>query len=224
MKLEKRISEIFPEDPRLASFSQRFTHDGFDPTAVRPIISPATQTRPKSMAISSIEPTQATQEPPATRTVQTNNSPKRLLPIEESDNESDRPRKFARGESPLKGAAGRRLDQQKRNRQPQDTSLLGGQANAHMVPPPSLPRDVLFLLSIIPKASTYHATKFNPEAMVRLIRETNIPSSVSQLRPQAPPANGGMQQIAPIPPGQYSGQYPTISRQSHHLPTPQLFS
>ena len=226
MKLERRISETFPEDPRLASFSQRFTHEGFDPTSVRPIISPSTQTRPKAMPIPSIEAAPSAPESPRNRFVQTTNSPKRLLPIEESDNESNRPRKLARGESPLKGAAGRRLDQQKRNRQPQEMSQFEGQSTTHMIPPPPLPRDVLFLLSIIPKASTYHATRFNPEEMVRLIRETNIPNSVSQLRPAPPPQNGGgMQQMTPVPPGQYnSGRYPKISQHSNQIPPPKIFA
>ncbi|MCJ1291561.1 mRNA 3'-end-processing protein rna14 [Xylographa carneopallida] len=224
IKLEKRISETFPDDPRLASFSERFAHEGFDPTAIRPIISPATQTRPKAMLIPSIEPVPSAPNSPPNRFIQITNSPKRLLPIEESDNESSRPRKLARGESPLKGAAGRRLDQQKRNRQPQEMSQYEGQPNAHMMPPPPLPRDVLFLLSIIPKSSTYHATKFNPEEMVRLIRETNIPNSVSQLRPPPPPQNGGgMQQMTPMPlPGQYnSGRYPRISQPFYHVSSPQ---
>ncbi|MCJ1394742.1 mRNA 3'-end-processing protein rna14 [Xylographa bjoerkii] len=219
IKLEKRISETFPDDPRLASFSQRFAHEGFDPTVVRPIISPATQTRPKMMLIPTIEAVPSAPESPPNRFIQTTNSPKRLLPIEESDNESSRPRKLARGESPLKGAAGRRLDQQKRNRQPQEMSQFEGQPNTHMILPPPLPRDVLFLLSIIPKSSTYHATKFNPEEMVRLIRETNIPNSVSQLRPPPPLQNGGgMQQMTPMPPGQYnSGRYPQLSQQSYRI-------
>ena len=95
-----------------------------------------------------------------------------------------------------------------------------------MMLPPPLPRDVLFLLSIIPKSSTYHATKFNPGEMVRLIRETNIPNSVSQLRPPPPPqSGGGMQQMTPIPPGQYnSGRYPSIPQLSHHISSQQYAS
>lgn len=209
VKLEKRMSEAFPDDPRLSSFSQRFTHDGFDPTAIRPIISPDTQARPKSMPSIEPAPPSAPNSPP-NRSIQIANSPKRPLPKEESDNESNRPRKLARGESPLKGAAGQRiLDQQKRSRQPQDMSHFDGQSTAHVMPPPPLPRDIGFLLSIIPKSSTYHATKFNPEAMVKLIRETHIPTSVSQLRPPVPVANGaGMQQMPPMPPGQYAGRCP----------------
>lgn len=216
------MSEAFPDDPRLSSFSQRFTHDGFDPTAIRPIISPDIQARPKSMP--SIEPAPSVQNSPPSRAIQINNSPKRPLPREESDNESNRPRKLARGESPLKGAAGQRiLDQQKRNRQPQDMSQSNGQSTTHLMPSTPLPREIGFLLSIIPKSSTYHATKFNPAAMVKLIRETHIPTSVSQLRPLPPMQNGaGMQQIPPMPLGQHPGRYPQFSHRSESLIRPRL--
>jgi len=217
VKLEKRMSETFPDDPRLSSFSQRFTHEGFDPTAIRPIISPDTQARPKSMP--SIEPAPSAQNSPPSRSIQITNSPKRPLPKEESDNESNRPRKMARGESPLKGAAGQRiLDQQKRNRQPQDRSHFDGQSTTQLMPPTPLPREIGFLLSIIPKSSTYHATKFNPEAMVKLIRETHIPTSVSQIRQV--PNGAGMQQMPPMPPGQYPRRYPAFSHHSEFLVRP----
>src|SRR5579862_5074291 len=106
VKLEKRMGDLYPEDPQLTRFSQRYSTPGFDPTAVRPIISPAAQMRPKGMSIPSHEIEQST--PPA-KFIQTTNSPKRPLPTDESDNELTRPRKLIRGESPLKGAAGRRL-------------------------------------------------------------------------------------------------------------------
>lgn len=227
-KLEKRMSDLFPEDQRLTLFSRRFVQQMFDPTAIRPIISPATQARPK--ALPSVE-APVSQDTPPNRFVQAN-SPKRPLPLEESDNEGGRPRKLARGESPLKGAAGRRLDQQKRSRQPYEMPQFESQSLPQGSPSPFLPRDVLFLLGIIPKAETYHATKFKAEEMVRLIRETNIPSSVTQL-PQGPIAMGvqpmqgmhvnpqlphnpqmpqrppmpQMHQMPQMPPGQYNGGY-----------------
>ncbi|KAI9771460.1 MAG: mRNA 3'-end-processing protein rna14 [Geoglossum simile] len=198
VKLEKRMGDLYPEDPQLARFSQRYSTPGFDPTAVRPIISPAVQMRPKGMPMPSHEIEQST--PPA-KFVQTTNSPKRPLPADESDNELTRPRKLIRGESPLKGAAGRRLDQQKRNRLRIDG--LEGQSSSGWqsqystpIPATAIPRDVLFLLSIIPKAETYHATRFKAEEMVRLLRETNIPTGPSSLRPPSIPVaqvqqNGG---------------------------------
>ncbi|KAL6721014.1 mRNA 3'-end-processing protein rna14 [Lecanora helva] len=228
MKLEKRMRDLFPDDPTLAAFSRRFVEKGFDPTEARPIISPAAQTKPK--VIQSIENgTTETDSPP--RVIQTAPSPKRPLPLDDSDTDSGRPPKIARGTrevSPLKGAAGRRLDQQKRNQPPQPMP----QINSHPIPvtplPPPLPRDVMFLLSIIPKAETYHATKFNPEALVKLIRETHIPTHISQLPhppagrgppPQPPPPQPmpmPMPQYQQNPPmqqmhhAQYGGQYPGV--------------
>ncbi|KAI9845056.1 MAG: mRNA 3'-end-processing protein rna14 [Thelocarpon superellum] len=184
-KLEKRMSDLFPEDPTLTQFAHRFTAQGFDPTAVRPIISAAAQTRPK--AFPSVEPTTSVPNSPAPRYAHGVHSPKRAAPADESDNDPGRPRKLARGESPLKGAAGRRLDQQKRHQHVGPGQGSGPHAGAHPQgswPPsypaaPTLPRELLFLLSIIPKAETYPPTaRFNPERIVRLLRDTNLPSHV----------------------------------------------
>jgi cleavage stimulation factor subunit 3 len=181
------MADLFPDDPKLLRFSSRYTSEGFDPTAVRPIISPTTQMRPKTI-MQSIEQPSSVQNSPRPQYRQENsprpqyrqeasprptylhvtNSPKRPLG-EESGNESDRPRKLARGESPLKGAAGRRLDQQKRMQQTHGVPVWQSTA------PFAIPRDITFLLSIIPRAETYTATRFNPEAMVRLLGQTSIP-------------------------------------------------
>jgi cleavage stimulation factor subunit 3 len=179
-KLEKRMAEVYPEDPRLATFAARYSAEGFDPTAVRLIVSPSKQMRPKSTGptiMQSIEQPSSIQNSPRPHYVQeasprpqylqATNSPKRPFQIEDSD-DLNRPRKLARGESPLKGAAGRRLDQQKRLQQGTPT----WQSNA---PPFVVPRDITFLLSIIPRADLYTSTKFSPEALVRLLRETIVP-------------------------------------------------
>ena len=218
VKLEKRMSDLFPEDPALTLFSRRFTQQGFDPTTIRPIISPATQAKPKIIPSTKAE-AEDVLDSPQQRINEIINSPKRPLPTDDDD-DSPRPRKVARPESPLKGAAGRRLDQQKRNRQPEMPQF--NQPVPHPPPPPPLPRDVMFLLSIIPKAETYHATKFSAEQLVRLLRETNIPTSMAQA-PQIPGARGphlsqSMPPYQHIPPpmaqtqgsyghGQYNGQY-----------------
>lgn len=176
-KLEKRMGDLFPEDPQVLHFSHRYTTLGFDPTAMRQIMSPATQARPKVR--SSIENMLPRPSSPIVLTTQHTDSPKRPLPPDESESEANPPRKLARGESPLKGAAGRRLDQQKRGKQRTDVVESQTQRPVQAPPPPQLlPRDVLFLLSIIPKAETYEATKFKAEDMVRLLRETYIPNQV----------------------------------------------
>ncbi|KUJ10730.1 Suf-domain-containing protein [Mollisia scopiformis] len=174
-KLEQRMAEVFPEDPKLLRFASRYNSEGFDPTAVRLIISPSTQMRPKtlmqsiegqpSMPHSPVYMPEASRSPrPVPMPLHATNSPKRPFPVEELENELNPPRKLARGASPLKGAAGRRLDQQKR--------LQGTPGHA---PPFVVPRDITFLLNIIPPASTYNSTKFKPDAIVRLLRETIVP-------------------------------------------------
>ena len=224
MKLEKRMRDLFPDDPALAMFSNRFTEKDFDPTVIRPIISPAAQTRPKTSPSIENHAPLVTKSPPL-RVNPSVPSPKRPLPFEDSDTDSGRPQKLARSArevSPLKGAAGRRLDQQKRNQPAQPMPQL----NHHPVPipslPPPLPRDVMFLLSIIPKAETYHATKFSPEALVRLIRETHIPTHISQLPPQsggrAPPPPQPMPMPVPMQMPPYQQHVPM--QQMPHAPQP----
>lgn len=223
------MKDLFPEDPTLALFSRRFIDGGFDPTIIRPIVSPNTQTKPK--VVPNIESREPPTDSPPTRFNATVPSPKRPLPLEDSDTEGGRPQKLARTTrdvSPLKGAAGRRLDQQKRNNNqlPQGIPQFNNHPMPGPPPPPPLPRDVMFLLSIIPKAESYHATKFSAPALVKLIRETHIPTHISQLppphgtRPQPPPQPPPQsipipmpqyQQNAPIqqmPHGQYGAQYP----------------
>ena len=212
------MSDLFPEDPALALFSRRFAQEGFDPTVIRPIISPATQARPKTVPSIRGEG-EGVPDSPQQRINEIINSPKRALPTDDDD-DSPRPRKVARPESPLKGAAGRRLDQQKRNRQPQEMPQFN-QPVPHP-PPPPLPRDVMFLLSIIPKAETYHATKFSAEQLVKLLRETNIPTSITQPplsgargQPQNQPMAAPYQQMPPPIPqpqgpygnSQFNGQF-----------------
>lgn len=171
VKLEKRMRDLFPEDPSLSLFSSRFTDQGFDPTAIRPVVS-ASQSQPK--VLPSVETTvpdvdqiiqQVTQGAPNVH------SPKRHLSLDDCDTDAGRPQKFQRASSPLKGAAGRRSDQQKRSQLPVDPPFFQQQqhgAPPHPLPPPPLPRDVTFLLSIIPRADTYTATKFKPSELVNI--------------------------------------------------------
>lgn len=179
-KLEQRMAELFPEDPKLLRFSSRFSSDSFDPTSVRPIVSPATQMKPKSVMQSIEQPTPVTNSPrpqyiqehsPRPQYLQATNSPKRPFPMDDFESDLNRPRKLARGESPLKGAAGRRLDQQKRLQQ--NTGAAAWQPNA---PPFVIPRDITFLLSIIPAAHlSTSLPKYNAERLVRILGQTYIP-------------------------------------------------
>ena len=192
-RLEKRMRELYPEDLELRHFAQRYVSSGFDPTTVRPIVSPQ-QVKTKTLIHRSVEgDTSAVDSPPMklSETAATN-SPKRPLPTE--DFEDTQPRKVARGESPLKGAAGRRMDQQKRQN-------LNGHApsslsQVHLPPPPPLPGHIAFLLSIIPKASTYVDARFDPIKMVELLRDVRLPPTAFRA-PEATPSWHQHQQPPP---------------------------
>ena len=191
-KLEARMKDLYPEDSKLYSFSQRFSIDKFDPTAIRPIISPAAQTRPK--ALSSVEepaPPSIHHSPPVVNITAppiVANSPKRPMPLDDFEADVGRPRKLARGESPIAGAAGRRLNQMRQNRQPNESTPTSAMNGAYVPPqPPPLPRDITFLLSIIPPASTYNTVPFKVDEMIKLIRDTPLPSSPPQQPPHQPP-------------------------------------
>jgi cleavage stimulation factor subunit 3 len=204
-RLEKRMSDLYPEDAlHLKHFAQRYSSRNFDPTSVRPIISP-TQTKGPAIVYPSIEgDLSVNNSPRRVSDTMATNSPKRPLPID--DFEDTQPRKFARGESPLKGAAGRRMNQQQRtmgaNGNFQPTPL----SHVQVPPPPPLPGHLAFLLSIIPKASTYEFRRFDPAKMVDLLRNVQIPSGVAQRQ--------GSQQAPPWP------QYPP--QQQQHLPQPPM--
>lgn len=204
-KLEQRMATLFPEDPHLHRFSQRFASSTFDPISVRHIISPRTQMKPVMPSVMpSIEeqqqPPQQQQPMPAIppqivaeqqrlqspgiansphlgNLVPVTNSPKR--PLDDADDVAQ-PRKLARGESPLKGAAGRRLDAARRN-----LATTGATPVGQAPGPPPLPRGVNFLLGIIPPAHTYKETRFKADGLVALLRDVAaIPVPPGQGPPQ----------------------------------------
>jgi cleavage stimulation factor subunit 3 len=166
-KLEARMAELFPQDAKLSYFTSRFSTESFDPVAAPIIISKAVQMRPKQLvpiieqpllARESIPPSRQEQSP-RPQYIRATASPKRPFGIE--DEELNPPKRVARGASPLKGAAGRRLDQQRRN-----------QSSA-------LHRDITFLLGILPPAHTYDTARLNPASMVTLLRDTPLPDYAS---------------------------------------------
>ena len=204
-KMEQRMATLFPEDPQLQRFSRRFASSTFDPTTVRPIISPRTQMKPVMPAMPSVMPSVEEAMPNAPPQIQAQeqriaspapnllnsprlanlpivtNSPKR--PLEDGD-DNVQPRKLARGESPLKGAAGRRLDAARRNMAASGSTPVGLPQG-----PAPLPREINFLLGIIPPAHTYRETRFKPEGMVNMLRNIAaipIPTLPAHAQPPAP--------------------------------------
>lgn len=187
------MADLFPEDPQLQRFASRYRTHGFDPTAIRPIISPAVQARPK--ALPTIEKPPSVQNSPRPLPTQITSSPKR--PLEDDFDVGQPAPKIARGESPLKGlkgAAGRRLEDQKRR----EGSNMGVSSVA---PAPSLPREVLFLLSILPPAHSYNVTRFNPQRMLELVRNADL----TNYRPPPPQS------------GQPNGTFPTFAQTTQNM-------
>ncbi|KAA8646210.1 hypothetical protein EYZ11_001500 [Aspergillus tanneri] len=174
INLENRMRELFPEDPTLEQFAHRYSSPSFDPTAVRPIISPS-QTRPKAAFPTEQAVSRLGTPIPRYHDSSVTNSPKR--PLDDFDDDGSRPRKFVRADSPLKTAQRRQLEQ-KRVQPP--TSQAGSQFRSQGSPAP-LPRDIVYLLSIIPPASSYNAGRFSPEKLIDLIRRIDMPSSISQI-------------------------------------------
>lgn len=172
-KLEARMASLYPDDLGLRQFASRFKSASFDPTAVTAIVS-TQQTVPKQNVYDSTETTNYGGNSPATRIIESinTNSPKRPFP---DDFEDSQPRKVARGESPLKGAAGRRMAIQQRgaNGLPVPT-MPPAQAG-----PPPLPNAVNYLLTIMPKASTYSDTRFDAVKIMELIRDIRLPPPIA---------------------------------------------
>ncbi|EWC45584.1 hypothetical protein DRE_05442 [Drechslerella stenobrocha 248] len=179
-KLEKRMRELYPQDPQLKLFQGRHSYKILNPSSFSPVVSP-TQIRPRGTGA----------RPPVSVPER---SPKRQADDSDGDvSKNERPRKIARGESPIKGAAGRRLmDQQKRaaaaaaanrehdTRQSQSHHSKQASISAKQAPPPSLPDPIMFLLSILPPRQSYRSVRFSPDEIYKLLVNLNIP---------APPSN-----------------------------------
>jgi len=216
------MAELFPEDPKLATFSARYSTDKFDPIAARIIVSPATQLRPKQLMPSIEQPNSlhnsprplpyATRHSPHPQFQPSTDSPKRPLAADDFD---EPPRKiqrndfqeFQRGASPLKGAAGRRLDQQRR--------MQGQGAASYTAAPAPIARDITFLMSVIPRAETYDYHRINPSKMVNLIRDTAVPDHSTWKNNKDGPSNVALRgghgpahnrQVSSDFPGQYGFQ------------------
>ncbi|KAL8289615.1 hypothetical protein RB601_005509 [Gaeumannomyces tritici] len=202
-KLEKRMAELFPEDPQLAHFTARFGTnarigtDEFNPITARFIISPAAQLRPKLLmpSIESNLPVPGSPggprplNSPRPQFMQPTNSPKRPFPIDDFDDSNPPPKKiqrgdrdrdrerdqrdFQRGESPLKGAAGRRLENQRRMHG--HGHGHGNAGSSYSAPAPSIPRDITFLLSQLPNAESYNTSRLNSALVMDMLRDTHVP-------------------------------------------------
>jgi cleavage stimulation factor subunit 3 len=193
-KIEKRMAELYPEEMEESRFSHRFSLPDFDAMHVQLVLSP-TQARPRVFQHQQPAPQQA----PAVSIENAYNSPKGappeiLLgpngpyvaspkrPLEDSDNEQPQ-RKFMRGESPLKGAAGLRIQSKA------GAAGGGGFATKTFVPnsvsvpsgPPPLPPMVEYVLRQIPGARDYNQARFDAVKMAYLAASIDVDSARAAL-------------------------------------------
>lgn len=220
--LEKQMAELFPEDPTLSHFAARFATDTFNPVTARVIISTATQMRPKASIMQSVEyrsvsprssprPMPQVERSPQPQFLQSTNSPKR--PYQPDEQDEYPPRKLARGASPLKGAAGRRLDQQRRAQQGQGTS-------SHISAPTPIPRDISFLIGLLPPADSYHGHHFSADGMVRLVQNTTVPSFSEWKAQKESASRNNQSSSATAHIGQASSEYQPYQYSSRDSPGP----
>lgn len=187
-KLEARMTALYPDDPKLQLFAHRFesidAHDKiFDPTTVQHIISPATQAIPKALGgetttLASVE-VPAEKSPVPDMSYAFSNSPKRPYQHDESDNELYPPRKFQRGESPLKGAAGRRLAAAARTGSPSVST--------------EIPAAIKFILRLLPNsaASQPLASRIDINKLTTIMRGVDTsrpPPATLPVHPPLPPS------------------------------------
>ena len=200
-RLEKRMAEMFPDEPDILRFSDRFALPSFDAMQVQLVISP-TQALLKPAGQFATAAGAQPQQP--IRSIEQPRSPPEIIlgpngpyvaspkrKLDDSDSEAPQ-RKFMRGESPLKGAAGRRMQNvQTGSGQPPGGAVSGaggGFVTKNYIPgaggapavapqpagPAPWPREISFLLSIIPGAASYKAMQFDPGRMVELLRTVNV--------------------------------------------------
>ena len=217
-KLERRMRELFPEGPLLKLFADRHATQTFDPIQVFPIIS-RKQLRPKTSGVLPSVEVDGVAGSPIQKVIDsiTTNSPKRSLPDDFDDPQA---RKIARAESPLKGAAGRRMNQQRPpNGQPVAAAAAAAAPPPLLLPPPLHPH-LHYLLSILPRASTYVETRFDANKMIDLMRDIHLPPPGTippQQRPQ-PPQPPPQQQVPPVWQQYQQQQPPPMQGQGYMQP------
>lgn len=189
-KLEKRMADLYPEEPDISRFSNRFSLPTFDAMHAQLLLSP-TQAQPKTempmvaappQAMPSIEERRSPKAAPEILLGPNGPyvaSPKR--PLEDSDTDTPQ-RKFMRAESPLKGAAGMRM-QGKATMTASSGGGGGGFATKTFVPaniaaqqagPVPLPPTIDAFLRILPNAMSYNGVRFDPTKLVQYMPSVNL--------------------------------------------------
>lgn len=180
-KLERRMAEMYPEEPDVSRFSNRFSLPTFDAMNTQLLLSPM-QAQPKTNIPLAAAPQQTMKSiedrmsPKVPEILLGPNgpyvaSPKR--PLEDSDTDTPQ-RKFMRAESPLKGAAGVRMQGKATTTGgggggfATKTFVPGGVAPVQ-APPAPLPPIIDWYLRILPNAATYNGVRFDPGKLVQFM-------------------------------------------------------
>lgn len=191
-KIERRMADLYPDETELSRFSIRFSLPTFDAMNVILLLSPS-QTQPKpevplipqppQPAMPSVE--EPTRSPKVPEILLGPNgpyvaSPKR--PLEDSDADTPQ-RKFQRAESPLKGAAGQRMQ----NNKPNVGGGGGGGGGfatktfvpANLAAPPPfapipLPPTIDKILRELPNAASYTGLRFDPAKLISFLPTINV--------------------------------------------------
>ncbi|OQO01677.1 hypothetical protein B0A48_12714 [Cryoendolithus antarcticus] len=191
-RLEKRMAELYPLEPDLMRFTHRFETPTFDALKAQLVLSP-TQIRPKTSSYAQPPQQQfndAPQSPPDLRLGLHGpyvSSPKRPLPLD-NDSDVDTParkhQRFDRQASPRRtlppaanAAQGGSGGFVTKSYVP-GSGPVGGGAGAGVggpVGPTPLPRDVVYLLSILPNALEWRATRLDGGKMVGLLQGVGLP-------------------------------------------------
>ncbi|CAK4022069.1 mRNA 3 -end-processing rna-14 [Lecanosticta acicola] len=191
LKIEKRMAELYPEEPDISRFCYRFSLPTFDAMDVQLLLSP-TQAQPRSEVPQIAAPAQ--QAVPSVEQAMSPKVPEILLgpngpyvaspkrPLDDSDAEAPQ-RKFQRGESPLKGAAGQRMQ----NNKPNAAAGVGGGGfatktfvpNNVAAPPPfapiPLPPAIDRILRDLPNAAAYGGqARFDPPKLMAFLPTVNV--------------------------------------------------
>lgn len=187
-KVEKRMKELYPDEPDISRFSHRYALPDFDAIDVQLIISP-TQALPKMVQPIAVAPAAL---PAGLDVPKPADAPEILLgpngpyvaspkrPLDDSDSEAPQ-RKFIRAESPLKGAAGLRI-QSKANAAAAASGGSGFATKTYIpnaassaVPAATpLPSHVETLLQILPNAASYNSVRLDPAKLVAYLSTAYI--------------------------------------------------
>ena len=200
-KLEQRMRNHFPDDPKLEQFATQPSPKKFDPFEAQVLISPMAQMKPDPTAPDShsLPSAQNSPRPAAAPQFKSSHSPKR--PLEDSETENTHARKIQRTESPFKGGGSRRNEGGKRN--------FGKHLNGNTSTPPVVaknlvPPAIINLLGKLPRAELYgDQWRFDALKVVDTLNRIDVSNAADTRKQQQQQANTTTYTQPAVQPTQY---------------------